>query len=484
MPEPKFDSIVEAGAAASRPDQPANTEARPFSGHPARRPKAKSHTRFLVLGLIFFITVVNYADRSSMSIAGHDMSKALGMTSVQLGFVFSAFSWAYVVSQLPGGYLLDKFGAKKVYGWSLTLWSLVTLAVGFVGLISTPVLISVTVLFTLRLLLGVVEAPAFPANARIATMWFPTKERGRAAAIFNSAQYLATAMFAPLLGWMTFTFGWRFGFFALSLLGIIMAVVWFGWMNVPSKHKRVTAAEIAIIRDGGGLVDLDESETLKSKRVPVTRAQFAQLFTSRMFWGLYVAQYAINALTYFFITWFPIYLVSSRHLNILQAGFVAAIPALMGFAGGMLGGFVSDWMLRRGVSLTAARKIPSVIGMVLAMLIMLCPFTNSTPLIVLLMTAAFFGKGFAALGWAFATDMAPKEANSVSAAIMNAIGNIAGIVTPIVIGFIIAATGKFDIALWFVGAHGALALVGYVIMGRVKRLEFKPGTATSTSVPV
>ena len=437
----------------------------------------KSHTRFLVLGLIFFITVINYADRSSMSIAGTDMTKELGMTSVQLGFVFSAFSWAYVVGQLPGGYLLDRFGAKKTYGWSLTLWSLATLVVGFVGLISTPVLVSVGILFGLRLFLGVVEAPAFPANARITTMWFPTKERGQATAVFNSAQYLATAMFAPLIGWMTFTFGWRFGFYTLGVLGVAMAIVWFRWMNVPSKHKRVTAAEIDTIRSGGGLVDLDESETLSSRKSTITRAQFKQLFTSRMFWGLYIAQYGINALTYFFITWFPIYLVSSRHPNIMQAGFIAAIPALAGFAGGILGGFISDFLLRRGVSLTTARKVPSVTGMALAMLIMLCPFTDSTPVIVLLMTLAFFGKGVAALGWAFATDMAPKEANSISASIMNAIGNIAGIVTPIVIGFVIAATGSFDVALWFVGAHGAVALIGYLIMGRVQRLEFAPANA-------
>ncbi|WP_369045908.1 MFS transporter [Sinomonas sp. P10A9] len=443
-------------------------------GGPAapRTLRVKSHTRFLVLGLIFIITVINYADRSNMSIAGADMTKSLGITPVQLGFIFSAFSWAYVVGQLPGGYLLDRFGAKRMYGWSLVLWSAATLVVGFVGLVSTPVLVTVGVLFALRLVLGIVEAPAFPANARITTMWFPTRERGQATAVFNSAQYLATAMFAPIMGWMTFQFGWRWGFFALGIAGVVLGLVWFRWMDVPSKHRRVSPSEIEAIREGGGLVDLDEKKSLAASRSTLTRHQFGQLFTSRMFWGLYVAQYAVNALTYFFTTWFPIYLVSARHLNILQAGFIAAIPALAGFLGGMLGGFVSDLMLRRGVSLTAARKIPSVVGMLLAMLICICPFTDSTPLIVALMTLAFFGKGVAALGWAFATDMAPKEANSVSGSIMNAIGNIAGIVTPIVIGFAISATGSFDIALWFVGAHGAVALVGYAIMGRVKRLEF------------
>lgn len=436
----------------------------------ARSGGKQSHTRFLVLGLIFFITVVNYADRSNMSIAGASMSKELGLSSVQLGFIFSAFSWAYVVGQLPGGYLLDRFGAKKVYGLSLMLWSATTFVVGFVGLVSTSVLVSVSILFGLRLILGIVESPAFPANARITTMWFPTKERGRATAVFNSAQYLATAMFAPIMGWMTYSFGWRWGFFLLGILGIIFAAIWFGWMNVPSKHKRVSDAEIQTIREGGGLVDLDEEAALASSKTTLTRFQFKQLFTSRMFWGLYTAQYAINGLTYFFITWFPIYLVTSRHLNILQAGLIAAIPALAGFGGGLLGGFVSDFILRRGMSLTKARKIPSVVGMLLAMLILLCPFTDSTPLIVVLMTVAFFGKGVAALGWAFATDMAPTEANSISASVMNGFGNIAGIVTPIVIGITIAATGSFNVALWFVGAHGALALVGYLIMGPVKRL--------------
>jgi ACS family glucarate transporter-like MFS transporter len=451
-----------------------STTAEPqLGGAPARPVRKKSHTRYLVLGLIFFITVINYADRSSMSIAGGDMIKELGISTVQLGFIFSAFSWAYVIGQLPGGYLLDRFGAKKIYGLSLTLWSAVTFVVGFVGLISTPVLVSVSILFGLRLALGFVESPAFPANARITTMWFPTKERGQATAIFNSAQYLATAMFAPLMGWMTFTFGWRWGFFILGIVGILVALVWSRWMNVPSKHRRVTPDEIDTIRQGGGLVDLDETATLVKSKSKLTRYQFTQLFTSRMFWGLYIAQYAINGLTYFFITWFPIYLVTSRGLNILQAGLIAAIPALAGFTGGILGGFISDFLLRKRLSLTAARKIPSVVGMILAMLILLVPFSNSTPVIVVLMTLAFFGKGVAALGWAFATDMAPKEANSISASIMNGFGNIAGIVTPIVIGITIAATGSFDVALYFVGAHGALALIGYVIMGPVKRLVLK-----------
>ncbi|SFO91971.1 MFS transporter, ACS family, glucarate transporter/MFS transporter, ACS family, D-galactonate transporter [Saccharopolyspora antimicrobica] len=179
----------------------------------------------------------------------------------------------------------------------------------------------------------------------------------------------------------------------------------------------------------------------------------------------------MNALTYFFITWFPVYLVEGRGLSLLEVGFVAALPALCGFAGGLAGGFASDALLRRGHSLTFARKLPSVVGMTLATSIALCSITDSSALIVAIMTLAFFGKGIGSLGWAITTDLAPPQATSFVGSTMNAFGNIAGIVTPIVIGYTVQATGSFDVALWFVAAHGALALVGLAVMGTIKRIR-------------
>ncbi|KAA5828321.1 MFS transporter [Saccharopolyspora hirsuta] len=428
-------------------------------------------TRYLVLALIFIITALNYADRSSLSITGTSLQADLGFSSVQLGYIFSAFSWAYVLGQLPGGILLDRFGARRIYALSLALWTLVTAAISLVGLITTPVLVSVAIIFALRLLLGVFESPAFPANARVATAWFPTAERGRATAVFNSAQYFATALFAPLMGWITHQFGWRWVFVLLGVLGLVLAVVWLRWMDSPRQHPRVTPEELETISSGGGLVDLD-APTTGGQRARLDRRTIAKIFTTRPLWGVYLSQYAINALTYFFITWFPVYLLEGRGLSLLEVGFVAALPALCGFAGGLVGGFASDALLRRGHSLTFARKLPSVVGMVLATSIALCSITDSSALIVAIMTLAFFGKGIGSLGWAITTDLAPPQAASFVGSTMNAFGNVAGIVTPIVIGYTVQATGSFDVALWFVAAHGALALVGLAVMGTIKRIRF------------
>ncbi|WAL62996.1 MFS transporter [Amycolatopsis cynarae] len=439
----------------------------------ARQARRRIPTRYLVLALIFVITSVNYADRSSLSITGSSLQRELGFSTVQLGYVFSAFSWAYVLAQLPGGLLLDRFGARRIYALSLGLWTLVTAAVSLVGLITTPVLVALILVFALRLLLGVFESPAFPANARIATTWFPTAERGRATAVFNSAQYFATALFAPVMGWVTHEFGWRWVFVLLGVLGLALTVLWLRWMDSPAGHRRVTPAELDAIVSGGGLVDLEPGKSRgEHSRAPLGRRRIARIFGTRALWGVYLSQYAVNALTYFFITWFPVYLVKGRGLSLLQVGFVAALPALCGFLGGLAGGFFSDTLLRRGRSLTLARKLPSILGMALATSIALCTFTDSSALIVAIMTLAFFGKGLGSLGWAITTDIAPPEATSFVSSTMNAFGNIAGIVTPIVIGYTVQATGSFAVALWFVAAHGLLAVLALAVMGPIQRIRF------------
>ena len=443
-------------------------------------------TRYLVLGLIFIITTMNYADRSSLSMVGSSLQSEIGFSSVQLGYIFSAFSWAYVVGQLPGGVLLDRFGARRVYGASIALWTVVTFAISFVGLITLPVVAWVAVIFALRVLLGVFESPAFPANARVTMTWFPTAERGRATAVFNSAQYFATALFAPIMGWITHAFGWRWVFVMLGVIGLLLAGLWLRWMRPPREHARLDAGELATMEAGGALVDLDArrdgrdadtASTTTPRRAPLNRATIVRIFSSRALWGVYVSQYAVNALTYFFITWFPVYLAKGRGLSLLEVGFVAALPALCGFAGGLAGGYVSDAMVRRGFSLTAARKIPSVVGMTLATSIAICSLTDSTWLIIALMTLAFFGKGLGSLGWAITTDLAPPQAASFVGSTMNAFGNVAGIVTPIVIGYTVEATGSFDVALWFVALHGVLSIVGLAVMGTIRRIQLEPATA-------
>jgi ACS family glucarate transporter-like MFS transporter len=441
-----------------------------------------TRVRWGILAILFLVTTINYADRATISIAGPEIKKLLGLSPVEMGFVFSAFAWSYVLAQLPGGWLLDRFGSKITYFFSIFLWSVFTMLMGTVGFLSGAA--AVGTLFALRLLIGAAEAPSFPGNSRITSAWFPTHERGTAAAIFNSAQYFATVLFAPLMGWLVHTYGWQSVFYVMGGLGIAMAFIWLKVIYGPKDHPRINAAELAQIEAGGALVDLETTKHDPQAKKLDTWPVIKQLLSNRMLLGVYIGQYAITTLTYFFLTWFPVYLVQERHMTILKAGFVAALPAIAGFLGGILGGFISDRMLKSGYSLSVARKTPIVGGMLLAMSMIVCNYVTADWIVIAFMSLAFFGKGVGALGWAVVSDTSPKEAGGLSGGLFNTFGNTAGITTPIVIGYILQATGSFAGALVFIGANAALAIFCYlVIVGEIKRVEFKGGPADGARRP-
>lgn len=431
----------------------------------------RTNVRWFMVFVLFVLTTLNYADRATLSLAGPAAAKELGLNSVQMGYIFSAFAWSYVIGQIPGGWLLDRFGTKKVYFFSLFFWSLFTLLQGHVGLLGAGA--AAAGLFALRFLVGLSESPSFPGNSRIVAAWFPTKERGTAAAIFNSAQYFATVMFAPLMGWIVHTFGWVHVFNVMGILGIILAFVWLKIMYGPKEHPSVNQAELDYIEQGGGLVNTEQTAKSKSSSLP-TWWCIKQLLGSRMLLGVYLGQYCITTLTYFFITWFPVYLVQARGMTILKAGFVAVLPALCGFIGGVLGGVFSDYLLRKGYSQSVARKTPIVLGMLMSTTMIICNYTNVDMIVVSLMALAFFGKGVGALGWAVVADTSPKEIGGLSGGLFNTFGNIAGITTPIIIGYIVQGTGSFNGALVFVGANAIGAILSYLILvGEIKRMELK-----------
>jgi len=390
-----------------------------------------------------------------------------------MGYIFSAFGWSYVLAQLPGGWLLDRFGSRKIYAISLFVWSFFTFITGFVGLFTG--LTAVVVLFTLRFLLGIAEAPAFPANSRITVAWFPTKETGTAAAIFNSAQYFATVLFAPLLGFIVHTYGWSYSFIFMGVVGFVFLIFWLLFVHSPKKSKHINQAELDYITSGGALAEIEHVASDKKENNPAPKWKFlGQLLKTRMFLGVYIAQYCINAITFFFITWFPVYLVQQRGMTILKAGVVAVLPALFGFVGGNLGGIFSDHLLKKGATLSVARKVPIVVGMLLSMSMVFCNYTRAEWLVVVLMSVSYFGKGIGALGWAVNADTAPKEITGLSGALFNTFGNLSSIVTPIAIGYIIGATGSFNLALVFVSVHAFMAIISYVfIVGKIQRFELK-----------
>src|SRR5215471_1112150 len=210
----------------------------------------RNHVRYFIVFMLFFASSVNYADRATLSITKTSLSNDLGLDSVGMGYLLSAWAWSYVVAQIPAGWLLDRFGSKRVYGVGIFLWSLFVFLMGFTGLLKGKV--AFAVLFALLFLAGFALAPAFPGNGRFVAAWFPTKERGTASAIFNSSQYFSLVLFAPFMGWLVQAFGWRYVFWSMGALGILLTPLWFKMVFSPKDDPRISATELAHIEQGGG----------------------------------------------------------------------------------------------------------------------------------------------------------------------------------------------------------------------------------------
>ena len=432
-----------------------------MNNHLSISPEKRSRIRFVILFFLFLATVFNYVDRATLS---PFMSKELGFDAATMGWAFSAFGWAYVAFQLPGGWLLDKYGARIVYGYGLIGWSLLTFLQGYVHLFNGAFLM----LFGLRFLMGMVEAPAFPANSRLSVQWFPSKERGMVTAIYSAAQYIALGIFTPIMTWILQTWSWHSIFHWAGVSGIVIGLLWLWYVRDPIQHKSVNAAEIDYIREGGGIPDLSAD----GKKSSFDRKNLKLLICNRMMVGVYIGQFCLTSITWFFLTWFPTYLYQARGMSILKVGLVASIPAITGFIGGIMGGIFSDYLLRKGYSLTISRKTPILVGMIFSSTIILANYVQSDVAVVIVMSIAFFAKGFGNIGWCILSDTSPKEVLGISGGVFNFFGNIASIVTPLCIGFILAETGSFNLAILYVGAMGLLGAISYLfIVGTLKRLE-------------
>jgi ACS family D-galactonate transporter-like MFS transporter len=403
--------------------------------------------------------MINYLDRTVLGIAAPNLTKELGINAAVMGLVFSAFSWTYAAFQLPGGVFLDRFGSKVTYFLSLTFWSLFTLlqafATGFYSLVF------------FRFGLGVSEAPCFPTNSRVVATWFPKQERATATGIYTVGEYLGLAVFGPLLFWIMATFSWHALFIVVGVVGILFALVWWALYREPQDSKTVNQAELDIIAAGGGLTPQH------AQKVPFSWENVGKLLSFRQIWGASIGQFAGNSVLVFFLTWFPTYLATERHMGWVKMGFFSVMPFLAAAVGVMVGGWVSDLLLKKTGSMNIARKSPILCGLLLASTIIGANFVDDDTSVIAFMSLAFFGQGMVGLGWALISDMAPKELMGLTGGLFNFCANLAGIFTPIVIGFIIASTGSFVYALAYVALLALLGALSYIfILGDVHRLSF------------
>jgi ACS family glucarate transporter-like MFS transporter len=435
----------------------------------ARLSVSRPGVRHLILLTLFVVSTVGYADRAALGIVGMALSRSFGFDSVAMGYILSASAVSYLLCQIPGGALLDRFGSRWIYAGAIALFSIFTMAQGTVSLLTgTAALVT---LLLLRLGFGMACAPAIPANARITASWFPAAERGFATAVFNSAQYFALAAFAPLIGWVAHVHGWPWAFYLLGMLGLGLAALFPFVMQSPLHHPLIGRAERAHIESHGALVHIEAGNNAGN----LTWRNLRQVAFDRLLLGLYLFQYCIGVLPAFFMTWFPIYLIQQHGLSLLRAGLVMALVALFGFLGNICGGLVSDAILRHTGSLTLARKLPAAAGFVLALSVLACDVSNADMVIIIAASATFFGKGFAALGWTMVSDCSPQELLGVTAGLFNMAGNIAAVITPIVVGHLVGATHSFDGAIIFVAAHCLLGLFAlFALIGRIHRIQLQP----------
>jgi ACS family D-galactonate transporter-like MFS transporter len=419
----------------------------------------RTHTRFVVLGLLAIGTMINYLDRTVLGIAAPTMTHELGIDAAMMGVVFSAFSWTYALAQLPGGVFLDRFGTKITYALALISWSFFTLLQGFsIGLKS---------LLLFRFGLGVSEAPCFPANSRVVAVWFPQDERARATGIYTVGEYLGLACFAPALFWIMGNHGWRSLFFVVGAVGITFGVVWWLVYREPRDSKSVNQAELDHIAAGGGL---EPAGGIKA--MAFSWSHVGQLLRRRQIAGACLGQFAGNTTLVFFLTWFPTYLATERHMGWLKVGFFAIMPFLAAAIGVMFGGWISDLLLRRTGSANIARKLPIIAGLLGASTIIGANYASSDTLVIAILSVAFFGQGMVGLGWTVISDIAPKNLMGVTGGIFNFCSNLAGIVTPLIIGVIVSQTGSFFYALAYVGAAALVGALSYLfIVGDVRRVE-------------
>lgn len=417
----------------------------------------RSRQRLIVLALITIATLVNYLDRTVMSVAAPLIRGEFHIDPAIVGVVFSAFSFSYAFSQIPGGAFLDRYGIRLTYALALFFWSGMTLLLGFAN--------GAIWLIVCLLMLGIFEAPCYPANSRILSNWFPQAERASAMGVYSVGQYAGLALFSPLLFWITGAFGWRTLFLIVGAIGIAFSFVMYAAYRDPDKSRKVNQAELDHIAAGGGL----------GANIAPTRFSWANvkaLLRHRQIVGASLGQFCSNSTQVFFLTWFPTYLATERHMDWLKVGTAAILPYAAASIGVLSGGLFSDFLLRRTGSANLARKLPIVIGLLLAAAIVSANYVTDNSWVIIIMSVAFFGQGICNLGWTVIADIAPKNLAGLTGGVFNFCANLAGILTPIVIGALVKYTGSFFGGLAYIAVLALLGILCYVVvLGDIHRLE-------------
>ncbi len=410
-------------------------------------------TRHIILAVMCLMYFISYIDRVNIAVAGPLIRHEMGLTTVQLGLVFSAFAYPYAAMQIIGGWLADKFGPKLVLTVLSLIWGVATLATGLAG--------SVTMLVLMRFALGVGEGGAFPTATRAFTYWMPVAERGFAQGITHSFARLGGAVTPPLVLAVVATGGWRDAFILLGIASLAWTVLYlFVFTNSPEQNRRITPEETAEIGYRAG--DCDRA---KHAATPWRKLV-------RRMWLVTFVDFCYGWLLWVYLTWLPSYLRESRGFDLKQLALFTALPLLAGVVGDTLGGVVSDKLYKITGRLRFARCAVLVVGMG-GSLVFLLPMVSATdPLTaVWFLSASFFFLEITnPVLWTLPLDIAGKYAGTAGG-MMNTGFGVAGRVSPVVFGYLIEKTGSYNVPFNISAGLLAVGIVAALFIDTGKTVE-------------
>ena len=395
-------------------------------------PKAKSF-RWVIFGTMFFLLAVNLMDRITLSIGMPYIKGEFNLSPTMQGLILSSFFWSYALLQVPGGWLLDRFGPRKVITGALVGWGIfqavIGLATGGVSLILS------------RIGLGVMEAPVSPSGAKLSSTWLTQSERGRGAVIMDSGSPLGVAIGGIIVAHLILWFdSWRVTFIVVGVFTMLLGfVAWRVLRDRPAEHPSVQPQEVEYIAAGNRISATGIDESVPTKGLGISWLTMIAIMVGRASWGM---------VYWGLLTWGPSYLAQAQGLQLASIGNSTFLIFIMGTAGCLFSGFFVDYLVKKGVSHNVALKsLLSLSGIVgLLTLYALSTITNPVIAVGLLSVAAFFMM-FGSLYWSFPAILAPKDRVGMVGGLMNMANSCAGILVPIMVGVILQATGSYESVL-------------------------------------
>lgn len=409
--------------------------------------------RWRIAWLLGLGVLVNYFDRVNLSVSHNALRQDFGISDITFGYLLGAYNWTYAICQLPIGVVLDRVGVRLIGRFSALVWSIASF-----GAATAP---GIRSLFGARLLLGVGEAPTFPANAKAIGAWFPREERSFATSLFDGAAKFASAIGVPLFGILLLRLGWRMSFVATGVISLIYAVLFFAVYCEPEKDRKLSKAELAFIRA--------RHEDTENSGVP--QATLGYLLRQPKVIGLALGFGSYNYVFYLLLTWLPSYLSESLHIDLLHSFLYTGVPWLVATVTDVLiGGLLVDTLVKQGRNESRVRMTVLVVGTALGLGILGGGWSHSAVQALVWISISIGGLSAAApVGWSIPALIAPHGSVGRVGGILNFSNQVSGIAAPIITGYLVYARHSFTVAFAVAGAYLLVGICGYVFLLREVR---------------